>query len=87
MDGLRQDSSVAALLDELDRIGGRADTERAAADQAVIRELRRAAAELRRAVAQRRAGGGPLHSQLPPVVARAGLATAPGRVDQDPADD
>ena len=47
LDANRQDTPVAALLDELERICGRADTERAAADQAIIRELRREVAGLR----------------------------------------
>jgi len=74
MDANRQDTPVAALLDELERICGRADTERAAADQAIIRELRREVAGLRQAVAHLRAGRGPLPSRLRPVVARAVLA-------------
>ena len=70
MDANRQDTPVAALLDELERICGRADTERAAADQAIIRDLRREVAGLRQAVAHLRAGRGPLPSRLRPVVAR-----------------
>lgn len=71
MEAVRSQHPVAALLGELERICGRADTERAAADQAVIRELRREVAELRQAVAHLRAGGGPLPTRLRPVVARA----------------
>ncbi len=84
MDAGGQDISVAALLGELERICGRADTERAAADQAVIRELRREVAELRRAVAHLRASAGPLPSRLRPVVARAVLAAEPDRAELTP---
>lgn len=65
------DSPVASLLHELERISGRADTERAAADQALIAELRQEVAELRAAVAHLRAGSTALPGRLRPVVARA----------------
>ena len=84
MDAVRRATPVAALLGELDRICGRVDTERAAADQAVIRELRREVAELRRAVAHLRASAGPLPARLRPVVARAVLAVEPEREPRPP---
>ncbi len=75
MDAVRWPDPVAALLCELDRICGRVDTERAAADQVIIRDLRREVTELRRAVAHLRAAAAPLPPRLQPVVARALLAT------------
>ena len=84
MDAIRSDTPIAALLGELDRICGRVDTERAAADQAVIRELRREVAALRQAVAHLRAGGGPVPARLRPVVARAVLTVEPRSRDQLP---
>lgn len=69
---------VAPLLRELERISGRADTERAAADQALIAELREEIAALRAAVAHLRAGTAGLPGQLRPVVARAMLDVDPG---------
>ena len=84
MDAIRENSPIAALLGELDRICGRVDTERAAADQAVIRELRREVAELRQAVAHLRAGGGPVPARLRPVVARAVLAVESRSCNQRP---
>jgi hypothetical protein len=86
MDAIHIDSPIAALLGELDRICGRVETERAAADQAVIRELRREVAELRQAVAHLRAGGGPVPARLRPVVARAVLAGEPRTRNQLPSD-
>jgi hypothetical protein len=86
MDAVHFPTPVAALLRELDRICGRVDTERAAADQAVIRNLRREVTELRRAVAHLRATAGPLPSRLRPVVARAVLATETDRAGSRPVD-
>lgn len=77
MEAIRHPTPVAPLLRELERISGRADTERAAADQATIRELRREVAELRRAVAHLRAAAAPLPARLRPVVARAVLGAEP----------
>jgi hypothetical protein len=67
------DRPAAALLRELERITGLAETERAAADRAVISALRREVAELQAAVAHLRAGTAPLPVRLRPVVARAML--------------
>lgn len=64
-------SPLLPLLRELERISGFADTERAAADQALIAELRQEIAELRAAVAHLRAGTSALPRRLRPVVARA----------------
>lgn len=86
MDAIRAHYPVAALLGELERICGRADTERAAADQAVIRELRREVAELRETVAHLRAGGGPLPPRLRPVAARALLPDEHRAADRRPAE-
>lgn len=83
MDAIRYRTPVAALLGELERICGRADTERAAADQAIIGDLRREVAELQQAVAHLRAGRGPVPPPLRPVVARAVLATDPDRAGPD----
>ena len=66
-----EQSMVDPLLTELERISGRVDTERAAADQALIAGLLREIAELRAAVAHLRVGSTPLPSRLRPVVARA----------------
>jgi hypothetical protein len=63
--------SIGPLLTELERITGRVDTERAAADQALICELRAEIAQLRAAVAHLRAGTAPLPGRLRPAVARA----------------
>jgi hypothetical protein len=79
MHPIRHPAPVAALLGEPERISGRADTQRAASDQALIRNLRPEVAELRRAVAHLRAAAGPLPARLGPVVARAVPATAPDR--------
>jgi hypothetical protein len=79
MDVVHHPAPVAALLGELERICGRADTERAAVDQAIIQDLRREVAALRQAVAHLRAAAGPLPERLRPVVARAELATRPDR--------
>ena len=84
MDAIRPTSPTTALLHELERITGRADTERAAADQATIDDLRREVAELRRAVAHLRAAAGPLPPALRPVVARAVLAAGVQRPPADP---
>ncbi|OLT20441.1 hypothetical protein BJF78_35430 [Pseudonocardia sp. CNS-139] len=70
----REPSVVEPLLHELRRISGQADTERAAADQALIAELRAEISGLRAAVAHLRAGAGPLPRELRPVVARAMVA-------------
>jgi hypothetical protein len=73
-------SVVAPLLQELQRISGHAETERAAADQALIAELREEVAALRAAVAHLRARTAALPRELRPVVARAVLSTeATGR--------
>lgn len=64
-------SIVHPLLTELERIAGRVETERAAADQVIIAELHREVADLRAAVAHLRAGGKSLPGRLRPVVARA----------------
>lgn len=66
-----QQSIVSPILHELQRIAGRVDTERAAADQALISELRVEIAQLRSAVAHLRAAATPLPARLRPVVARA----------------
>jgi hypothetical protein len=66
-----QQSIVSPILDELQRISGHVDTERAAADQALISELRAEIAQLRSAVAHLRASATPLPGRLRPVVARA----------------
>jgi signal transduction histidine kinase len=66
-----EQSNVAPLLTELERISGRVDTERAAADQALIADLRSEIAELRAAVAHLRAGSAALPARLRPAVARA----------------
>jgi hypothetical protein len=71
-------SVVQPLLQELQRISGHADTERAAADQALIAELRAEVAALRAAVAHLRAGTAALPRELRPVVARAMLAAQDG---------
>jgi hypothetical protein len=71
-------SLVAPLLQELQRISGHADTERAAADQALIAELRDEVAALRAAVAHLRAGTAALPRELRPVVARAMLTVEHG---------
>jgi hypothetical protein len=84
MDAIHSGNPIKALLGELDRICGRVETERAAADQAVIRDLRREVAELRQAVAHLRAGGGPVPTWLRPVVARAVLAVEPRARNQLP---
>jgi hypothetical protein len=68
---------VGPLLRELERISGHADTERAAADQALIGELRQEIVALRAAVAHLRAGTTPLPGRLRPVVARAMIAAGP----------
>ena len=67
-------SVVQPLLLELQRISGHADSERAAADQALIAELRAEIAALRAAVAHLRAGTSALPRELRPVVARAMLS-------------
>ncbi len=85
MDAIRSQTPVAALMLELERICGHAETERAAADQAIIRDLRREVAELRQSVAHLRAAAAPLPSRLRPVVARAVLATGPDRAAARPA--
>jgi uncharacterized coiled-coil protein SlyX len=84
MDAVHFPTPVAALLRELDRICGRVEDERAAADQAVIRGLQHEVAELRRAVAHLRAAARPLPSRLQPVVARAVLAAEADRVAPRP---
>ena len=71
-------SVVQPLLQELQRISGHAETERAAADQALIAELRAEIAALRAAVAHLRAGTAALPRELRPVVARAMLAAQDG---------
>jgi hypothetical protein len=68
---------VGPLLRELERIAGRADTERATADQELIAELRREIAALRAAVAHLRAGTSALPGHLRPVVARAMVGLDP----------
>ncbi|GAA1312920.1 hypothetical protein [Pseudonocardia xinjiangensis] len=68
-------SPIGPLLRELQRISGHADTERAAADQALIAELREEITALRAAVAHLRAGSAALPGHLKPVVARAMVAT------------
>jgi hypothetical protein len=70
-------SIVSPLLTELERIAGRVETERAAADQALICELRQEIAQLRAAVAHLRAGTAPLPGRLRPVVARAMTTAEP----------
>lgn len=81
-----EQTSVAPLLRELERISGRADTERAAADQALIAELREEIAALRAAVAHLRAGTTALPAHLRPVVARAMVSVDPdGRGSARPA--
>jgi hypothetical protein len=72
-----ESSPVGPLLRELERISGHADTERAAADQAVITALRAEVTALRAAVAHLRAGTAALPRHLQPVVARAMLAVKP----------
>jgi hypothetical protein len=69
-----ESSPVTPLLRELERISGHADTERAAADQAVIAALRAEVTALRAAVAHLRAGTAALPGHLRPVVARAMIA-------------
>jgi hypothetical protein len=69
-----ESSPVGPLLRELERISGHADTERAAADQAVIAALRAEVTALRAAVAHLRAGTAALPRHLQPVVARAMIA-------------
>ena len=76
-----ESSPVGPLLRELERISGRADTERAAADQAVIAALRAEITALRAAVAHLRAGTAALPRHLQPVVARAMIATEPPGTD------
>ena len=74
-------SPIGPLLRELQRISGHADTERAAADQALIAELREEITALRAAVAHLRAGSVALPKHLKPVVARAMVATEPAGGD------
>jgi hypothetical protein len=66
-----ESSPIGPLLRELERISGHADTERAAADQALIAALREEITALRAAVAHLRAGTAALPTHLRPVVARA----------------
>ena len=72
-----EQSIIHPLLTELERISGRVDTERAAADQALIADLRREITELRAAVAHLRAGATALPGRLRPVVARAMITVGP----------
>jgi hypothetical protein len=77
----RRPGPLDPVLQELQRISGHAESQRAAADQALIAELRCEIAALRAAVAHLRAGTTALPAQLRPVVARAMLATQPGLAD------
>ena len=81
---IRQPTPVRSLLLDLERITGLAESERARADQAVIRELRREIGELRRAVAHLRAASAPLPAGLRPVVARAVLSVEKKGLDARP---
>jgi hypothetical protein len=74
------------LLQELQRISGHAESERAAADQALIADLRAEITALRAAVAHLRAGTAALPGHLRPVVARAMLATQAPATDADRVD-
>jgi hypothetical protein len=74
-------SVVEPLLQELQRISGHAESQRAAADQALIADLRAEITALRAAVAHLRAGTSALPRELRPVVARAMLAVQDGTAD------
>jgi hypothetical protein len=65
-----QDGPLAPVLDELSRITGAVESERAAKDRATIDALRREVADLRAAIAHLRASRQPLPSSLRPAVAR-----------------
>lgn len=65
------DVTLRPLVDELSRLSGAVDSERAAADRAVIEHLRDEVTALRRAVAHLRISHQPVPESLRPVVARA----------------
>jgi hypothetical protein len=70
------DGTLRPLVDELSRITGEVETERAAADRAVIEHLQHEVAALRRAVAHLRISHQPVPESLRPVVARAMVEAA-----------
>jgi len=70
------DVTLRPLVDELSRLSGAVDSERAAADRAVIEHLRDEVTALRRAVAHLRISHQPIPEALRPVVARAMVETS-----------
>jgi hypothetical protein len=65
-----QRGPLAPVLDELSRITGEIESDRAAKDRATIEALRKEVADLRAAVAHLRVSRQPLPASLRPAVAR-----------------
>ncbi|GLZ02818.1 hypothetical protein Acsp03_02850 [Actinomadura sp. NBRC 104412] len=81
-----QRGPLAPVLEELSRITGAVESDRAARDRATIEALRKEVADLRAAVAHLRVSRRPLPASLRPAVARSLIDGADVPVERPHAD-